>query len=114
MKKTVVDEYIENCPKDRQEKLRTMQKIMKDVFPEAKECIKYGMPTYFQHENIVHFSNAKHHIGFYPTPAPICHFSKELEPYKTSKGAIQFPVEKELPEELIQRICEWRLEQLTK
>lgn len=107
-----IDDYIKNCPIDRREILAHVHSIIKDALPDSKECIKYGMPTYFQSENLVHFANAKNHIGFYPTPSAIKHFSKELEPYKTSKGAIQFQVSKPIPFDLIREICLWRLNEV--
>lgn len=106
---TTVDDYLANCPVERQEVLTTIRKIIQEVLPEAEETIKYGMPTYHQKENLVHFSNAKHHIGFYPTPSAIVAFAEQLSPYKTSKGAVQFPVSQAIPYELIKEMTAWRL-----
>jgi hypothetical protein len=53
-----------------------------------------GVPTYKLNGNLVHFGGFKSHIGFFPTPSGIKHFQKELSAYKTSKGAVQFPIEK--------------------
>lgn len=114
MTKNDVDTYIAQYPKDRQLLLNNVRKVIKETLPEAEECIKYGIPTYFQKENLVHFSNAKHHIGFYPTPEGINHFKKELAAYKTSKGTAQFPVADPIPYELIRKICLWKLNQLDK
>ncbi|MFW7433608.1 iron chaperone [Vagococcus carniphilus] len=112
MVETVIDAYIAECPVERQEILTQLKQVIKDVLPEAEEKIKYGIPTFYQNENIVHFSNAKNHIGFYPTPSAINHFETELIPYKTSKGAIQFSADQALPFELIREICLWRLEEM--
>lgn len=107
-----IENYIETCPFERRELLYQIHSCIKKTLPDAEECLKYGMPTYFQTKNIVHFANAKNHIGFYPAPSAIIHFSKELEPYKTSKGAIQFPISKPIPFDLIQKISQWRLEEV--
>ena len=56
------------------------------------------------------FAAAKQHLGFYPTPSAIQRFSKELRPFKTSKGAIQFPYTQELPLSLIQEIVKFRVQ----
>ena len=37
------------------------------------------------------------------------HFKKELEGYDTSKGAIQFPIDKPLPLDLIKKIVKFRI-----
>lgn len=106
---TTVDEYLANCPEARQEVLATIRKTIREVLPEAVESLKYGMSTYYQKENLVHFANAKQHIGFYPTPSAIVAFAEQLSPYKTSKGAVQFPVSQEVPYELIKEMTTWRL-----
>ncbi|PQF32479.1 iron chaperone, partial [Enterococcus faecalis] len=53
----------------------------------------------------------KQHLGFYPTPSAIQRFSKELRPFRTSKGAIQFPYTQELPLSLIQEIVKFRVQE---
>ena len=69
------------------------------------------MPTFYLNGNLVHFAAAKQHLGFYPTPSAIQRFSKELRPFKTSKGAIQFPYTQELPLSLIQEIVKFRVQE---
>ena len=39
-------------------------------------------------------------------------FEKELKPYKTSKGTIQFPLDKPLPKGLIAKLVKARVEQI--
>jgi uncharacterized protein YdhG (YjbR/CyaY superfamily) len=74
--------------------------------------MSYGMPTFHLNENIVHYAGYKNHIGFYPSPSGITPFLSELTDYKTSKGAIQFPLNEPFPKELIQRIIKFRAEQV--
>jgi RimJ/RimL family protein N-acetyltransferase len=69
----------------------------------------YGMPSYYYHENIVHFAAFKNHIGLYPTPDGVEGFETELRGYTWSKGAIQFPVKDTVPMDLIKRITEYRM-----
>lgn len=69
------------------------------------------MPTFYLNGNLVHFAAAKQHLGFYPTPSAIQRFSKELRPFKPSKGAIQFPYTQELPLSLIQEIVKFRVQE---
>lgn len=106
--------YIKTFPLVTRKKLRVIQQLAKQVAPSAHEAIKYGMPTFMalqdkKSENLFHFAAFKNHIGFYPTPQVINHFEKELLPYKTSKGAIQFPLEKDLPLDLIKDMMVWRV-----
>lgn len=104
-----IEEYIQQCPTDRQRLLTELYHFIQELVPEASEKLAYGMPTFYLNGNLVHFANAKNHIGFYPTPKPIEQFKVELAAYKTSKGAIQFPVDNELPFDLIKKMVLFRV-----
>lgn len=69
------------------------------------------MPTFYLHGNLIHFAAYAKHIGLYPGPAAIVRFEKELSAYVTSKGAIQFPLDKPIPFDLIARITTFRVDQ---
>jgi uncharacterized protein YdhG (YjbR/CyaY superfamily) len=103
------DAYISAFMPDVQAMLQQMRETIHAAAPEAEETISYGMPAFHQRVNLVYYAGYKNHIGFYPTASPIAHFADELRGFKTSKGAIQFPMDKPLPVELIMRIVKWRL-----
>lgn len=93
---------------------RILQKIRETVSegaPEATECINYGIPTYKLHGNLVHFAAYKKHIGFYPAPSGIEAFMKEVEPFKTGKGTLQFSLDKPIPYDLISDLVKFRMEE---
>jgi uncharacterized protein YdhG (YjbR/CyaY superfamily) len=113
MKPANIDEYISMYPKEIQEKLELVRKVIHDNAPTATEDIKYQMPTFVLKKNLIHFAAFKNHIGLYPTPDPIVEFADELKNYKTTKGAIQFPMDKPLPVNLIKRIVQYRVKQVT-
>lgn len=104
-------DIIETQDQEKQEKLIALYSIIKEVVPNATEKISWGMPTFFEKKNIVHFFPNKNHIGFYPGPAAIEHFQQELITYKTSKGAIQLSYSKDFDKELIQAITLFSLEE---
>ncbi|MBS1948800.1 MAG: DUF1801 domain-containing protein [Bacteroidetes bacterium] len=104
-----IDDYIKNFPEEIQTVLEKMRAIIKEAAPaDAGEAISYGMPAFKYHGMLVFFSANKNHIGFYPTPSPIVFFKKELAAYKTSKGAIQFPLGKAIPVALVRRIVKFK------
>jgi uncharacterized protein YdhG (YjbR/CyaY superfamily) len=104
-----IDDYIEGFPEETRKMLSKMREAIIQSAPQAEETIKYMMPTYVLNGNLVHFAGYKSHIGFYPTPSGIAKFKKELSEYKTSKGAIQFPLNKPLPVKLITEIVKFRV-----
>lgn len=107
-----IDSYINEFPKDVQVLLKQMRVAIQEAAPKAEEAIRYGIPTFrFDNKNLVHFGGFKNHIGFFPGPAGITAFKKELAAYVLSKGTIQFPLDKKLPLTLITKIVKFRLAQ---
>ena len=106
-----IDEYILTFPKEIQEKLKTIRALIIKEVPNAIETFKYGMPTFDLYGNLVHFAGYKNHIGFYPAPSGLKAFKSEIGKYNNSKGAVQFPLDKPLPIELIQKIVLFRIKE---
>jgi uncharacterized protein YdhG (YjbR/CyaY superfamily) len=106
---TTIDEYIAAFPEETRKSLEVMRATIKKAAPEAEEKISYQMPTFVLKGNLVHFAAHKNHIGFYPTPSAIQAFESELSKYESSKGAVQFPMEKPLPLKLIGKIVKFRV-----
>ncbi len=106
-----IDDYINQFPDEIKSKLEKIRAAIKKAAPKSTEVISYGMPAFKQNKVLVYFAVGKNHIGFYPTPNPINVFSKELEAYKTSKGAIQFPLDKKIPLALISKITRFRVKE---
>lgn len=110
-----MDEYIVQFPVEVQDILQKIRFTIKEAAPNAKETISYQMPTFNLYGNLVHFAAHKNHIGFYPTPSGIEVFQNELSTYKSSKGAVQFPLDKPIPYDLIKDIVMFRVtENMTK
>ena len=101
--------YIASFPSEIQTKLQQIYQAIKKAAPQTTEAIKYGMPTFVANKNLVHFAWCQKHIGFYPAPSAVSHFHKELAIYKTSKGAVQFPLNKPLPLQLIAEMTHYRV-----
>ena len=106
---TSVDAYIAEFPSEVRELLRQVRATIKAAAPDAEETIKYAIPTFTFHGNLVHFAAFNRHIGFYPAPSGGEAFRKELSVYKSGKGSIQFPLDRPVPLDLIQRIVKYRL-----
>ena len=104
-----IDDYIQRFPAHIQKILAELRLSIRLAAPQAIEKISYQMPTFYLHGNLVHFAAFKSHIGFYPTPSGISGFREELQKYKTSKGAVQFPLGQPLPLELVKKIVAFRV-----
>lgn len=109
IKFTTTDEYIATFSGDVLRHLKKIRSIVRKASPEAKEVISYNMPAVFHEGVLVYYAGYKNHIGFYPTGSGIEHFKEQLADYKWSKGAIQFPLDQPLPEQLITDMVRFRL-----
>lgn len=108
-----INEYINLFPEDVQDKLRKLRSTIRKAAPNAEEKISYQMPAFALNGNLVYFAAYKKHIGFYPTSSGIKKFQTELTKYKTTKGAIQFPMDQPLPLKLIAKIVKYRIKENT-
>ncbi len=105
-----IEAYIQKFPHSVQEILRNIRKLIKDNAPEVEELFAYGMPAYNTCKKpLVYFAAFKNHIGFYATPSGHSEFHEELSKYKHGKGSVQFPLDKPIPYQLIERIVKFRV-----
>ena len=107
-----VDDYINMQPEEIRPLLCDIRRTIRRAAPEAEEKISWRMPTFRQGENIIHFAAFKKHIGIYPGDEAVAAFAERLTEYKTSKGAVQLPLDKPLDLKLIEDIVLWRLSRI--
>jgi uncharacterized protein YdhG (YjbR/CyaY superfamily) len=104
-----VKEYLAAVPKPARTALEQLRRAIRKAAPKAEEVISYNMPA-FRHSGIVVWCAAfKNHVGFYPKASAIVAFKPELAGYKTSKGAIQFPLDRPIPTALVKKIVRFRV-----
>jgi uncharacterized protein YdhG (YjbR/CyaY superfamily) len=108
-----IEEYLLEYPLEVQEKLLGVIDLIQQNAPDAIESINYGIPTFkLKGKNLIHTAIFKKHIGLYPGADGVAHFEKELKSFKTSKGAIQFPLNQPIPEDLVVRIVQYRVKKV--
>lgn len=106
-----IDEYIKTFSPEVQVILQKMRQTIHKAAPEATEIISYGMPAFKLNGILVYFAAHRNHIGFYPTASGIEAFKKELSDYKSSKGAVQFPLDKPIPYDMVKKIVKLRVKE---
>ncbi|MDJ0756746.1 MAG: DUF1801 domain-containing protein [Ardenticatenaceae bacterium] len=108
-----VDEYIEAQPERTKEALIVLKQCIFEAAPEAIEMFNYGIPAFALVENgkreqQIMIAGYKNHVGFYPHPTTMEHFSEALSEYKKGKGSVQFPLNMPIPRELVVRMVKYR------
>ena len=104
-----IEEYIAQQPEKVRPILRKTRETITNAAPKAEERIHYRMPCFWLNGPLIYFAGMKNHLGIYPTANGIEAFKDRLSEYKFSKGAIQFPYNKEIDYDLIAEITRWRV-----
>ena len=103
-----IGEYIKPYPKEVRDRLQQIRKAIHQAAPDAKEAIKYGIPTFVQEGNMVSFAGYKRHIGIYPAPRGSDTLQKQMAPYRAETATLQFPLDEPLPLLLIRKVVKAR------
>ncbi len=112
-KPQTVDEYVSQFPVQVSRKLDAIRSLIFELYPQATEKIGYGMPSYkLNGKQFLYFSAFSKHIGFYAYPNVYIEFKEDLKNYKTGKGSVQFPLQEELPIELLKKMIQFRAEEM--
>lgn len=106
-----VDAYIAKCPKNVQAKLKEIRAAIRKAAPGATETTSYfQMPGYFYPGDYYYngmfawFALQKSHIGLYLRPPTIQNHKTELAAYATTKSAVHFPLDEEIPAPLVKKL----------
>jgi uncharacterized protein YdhG (YjbR/CyaY superfamily) len=105
-----VDEYLAGVPEPARSTLKKVHAAIRSaVPPEATETISYRMPAFKYKGPLVWFAAFSDHCSLFPTASVIEAFKNELKGFSTSKGTIQFPVDKPLPAALVRKLVKARV-----
>ncbi len=108
-----VEEYIYSFPIETQEILIKIQNIIKELANDIEESISYGMPAFkLKKQPIIYFAAYQKHIGIYATPSAHNYFYLRLKEYKQGKGSVQFPLNNDIPYNLIREIIQFKLSEI--
>lgn len=108
-----VDEYLAGVPEPARSTLNKIRaEIRSAVPPEATETISYGMPAFKYKGVLLWFAAFSSHCSLFPTASVVEEFKDELKGFSTSKGTIQFPVDKPPPAALVKELVRARVAQI--
>ncbi|MCU1254025.1 MAG: hypothetical protein JWM83_324 [Candidatus Angelobacter sp.] len=100
-----VDEYLAAVPEPARGALEKIRAAIRSVVPaDATEVISYGIPAFKHKKVLVWYAAFANHCSLFPTAAVIEAFKNELKGFFTSKGTIQFPLDKPMPVALVKKL----------
>src|SRR5271170_4749430 len=108
-----IDQYLADLDEPKRSTLQRLRQTVLEVIPEAEEGISYQVPAFrIDGKVIAGFAAFKNHLSYLPHSGSVFAVLRdEVAGYKTSKGALQFPIDSPLPKLLVERLIKVRVAQ---
>ena len=109
-----IDEYLAELDEPKRHTLDVLRQTILEVLPDSDQCISYGMPAFkVQGKAIAGFAAFKNHLSYFPhSGSVIPELADDVASYSTTKGTLQFAVDKPLPKRLVRKLIRTRMRQL--
>jgi uncharacterized protein YdhG (YjbR/CyaY superfamily) len=113
MSRDEIDAYLADLDEPKRSTLQELRQTILEVIPDAEEGISYKMPAFRLNGKVVAgFAAFKNHLSYLPHSGSVFpELQKELADYRTSTGALQFPVDEPLPRSLVEQLVSVRIQQ---
>jgi uncharacterized protein YdhG (YjbR/CyaY superfamily) len=111
--KQEVDRYLASLDEPKRSTLEALRQAILEIIPEVEQGISYGVPAFRLDGKVVAgFAAFKHHLSYLPHSGSVFpELGDEIAQYKTSSGALQFPVDRPLAKALVRKLIAVRKRQ---
>jgi uncharacterized protein YdhG (YjbR/CyaY superfamily) len=108
-----IDQYLADIEEPKRSTLELLRQTILEVIPGAEEGISYQLPAFRLDGKVVAgFAAFKNHLSYLPHSGSVFPaMQDEVAGYRTSKGALQFPVDSPLPKQLVEGLLRVRIAQ---
>lgn len=108
-----IDQYLADLEEPKRSTLQRLRQTILEVIPEAEEGISYQVPAFRLNGKVIAgFAAFKNHLSYLPHSGSVFPMLRdEVASYKTSTGALQFPVDSPLPKSLVESLVRVRIAQ---
>lgn len=114
MSREEIDEYLASVDEPGRDTLQALRKTIQGVLPEAEQGISYGLPAFRLNGKVVAgFAAFKNHLSYLPHSGTVLgRLGEDVAAYRTSKGALQFGIDKPLPTALVKKLIAARFDEI--
>ena len=114
MSQREIDDYLADLEEPKHATLQQVRETILSIVPEAEQGIAYGTPAFRLHGKVIAgFAAFKNHLSYLPhSGSVLAELRDDVAGYVTSKGALQFPIDKPLPKALVKKLIAVRLKEV--
>ena len=114
MARQEIDDYLAGLDEPKRTTLQALRQTIAEIVPDAEQGIAYGLPAFRMHgKPIAGFAAFKNHLTYMPHSGSVLDkLADDVARYTTSKGALQFPIDRPLPKALIKKLIAARLKEV--
>jgi uncharacterized protein (DUF1697 family)/uncharacterized protein YdhG (YjbR/CyaY superfamily) len=115
-KPTSIDEYLVSIRDEQRAALERIRRTIRSAAPEAKECIRYGIPAFRLPGGVVAgFQATRRGCSYYPfSGTTLGALADELGGYDRTKSAVHFSPDAPLPAALVRKLVRARIAELSR
>jgi uncharacterized protein YdhG (YjbR/CyaY superfamily) len=116
MSQKEIDDYLAKLDEPKRTTLEQLRQTIQSITPNAEQGISYGMPAFRLHGKVIAgFAAFKNHLSYLPhSGSVLTALADDIAGYVTSKGALQFSIDKALPKTLVKKLIAVRLREVVK
>ena len=113
MSSAEIDDYLAALEEPKRSTLQQLRETILEVVPDADQGISYRVPAFrLQGKVIAGFAAFKNHLSYLPHSGSVFPaLQEDVVPYRTSSGALQFPIDSSLPKPLVEKLISVRIAQ---
>ena len=110
-----IDAHLAMLPQPQRDTLSALHLTLRELLPDAEECISYNMPCFKAGGVAVSgFDGFKNHCSYFPHSGNVVQQVSGIPAWCTvaSKGTLQFPIDRPLPKALVRKLVKARLAEI--
>ena len=110
-----ISAHLATLPQPQRDTLTALRTTLRDLLPDAEECMSYNMPCFkVDGVAVAGFDGFKRHCSYFPHSGNIVGQVSGIPAWCTvaSRGTLQFPVDRPLPKVVVRKLVRARLAEI--
>ncbi len=110
-----ISAHLAKLPQPQRDTLSALHLTLRELLPDAEECISYKMPCFkVGGVAVAGFDGFKNHCSYFPHSGNVVQQVSGVPAWCTvaTKGTLQFPVDRPLPKTVVRKLVKARLKEI--